>query len=313
MGRDLVIPIVITTAFLLTWAAFPEIGDEHTSVALGPWFSYLWPIGLVWFAVLAVRNTETALQGKLDGLPSFAFNTLLILLGATWGFGVWHALITSKSRFFSEFLPFFAVALGGLPVLGCYWGASITTILVFGACVSRFAPGIRPRFVHEPTSTIDYSHSSDLSTDHSLASDPPLEFTESVVESEGDEKLDNEDRDERRSNGAGYLYRGSSTLGSPIGTYEDGYIYRGSGTIWAPIGMYEDRYIYQGVSSLAAPVGIYEDGYIYRGYTTLGAPIGIYEDGYIYRGYSTLGAPVGTYEGSDEGAVAASVLLGLLD
>ena len=269
--------IVLTAAFSLTWAFFPEIGNSHTTLALGPWVSYLWPIALIWFVLFAERKTEAnrmiepTLRGKVDDLPSFAYMILWILLGATWGFGVWHAIVTSESRFISEFLPFFVAVIGILPVLGFYYGSLLATTLVFVVCVTRFIPRATQWFVNEPVSESDFSSSSDSSSSDARETLPLSDLSESEGESNNSDET-------RYNTNIGVIYQGDGTfgLGLAVGCYEDGNIYRGDGTFG------------------------------------LGLAVGRYEDGYIYRGDATFGLAVARYVGPDEGGAAAAMILGLL-
>lgn len=142
--------VMATIAIVFTWAKFPQIGTEQTTLAMRAIVSYGWPLCVVWFAWLATALRPPR-KGLLDQLLGVSVRGVVVILAGCWGLYIWQEMVTSPNRFYSDFLPFFAMVLGGLPVLGFYWGGMLFTLLIVFECLMRFIPGHEFDWVHDPT------------------------------------------------------------------------------------------------------------------------------------------------------------------
>src|SRR2546429_373303 len=128
--------IALTVLFALSWLFFPEIGSGETSAALGPWFSYIYPMLLIWFFFVA-----TFAPGKIVRVFSDA-QLLFALLLACWGFAIWNALMVTPPGVIVALARLFAFVIVGWIVVILYWGALLLMTVRFVMSIPRFIAGL---------------------------------------------------------------------------------------------------------------------------------------------------------------------------
>ena len=314
---SMILAVMATIGIAITWATFPQIGNEHTRLAMGAIVSYGWPLCVVWFAWLtsALRPPR---KGLKDQLLVVTLQRVGIILAGCWGLYVWQEMVTSPNRFYSAFLPFFALLFGGLPVLGAYWTGLLLTLTIAFECIMRFVPGHEPAWVDDPNYVAE-SYSSSGSDEGYHASSHVEESAGFAPELATDNSYsDNDTSGDRRyepmNETAGSIYEGDSKFhaGPPDGRFENGKVYQGKTTHFPEIGSYEAGYIYSAGSF--SPMGRYANGRIYSGDSVLPKDqIGRYGGGRVRKGTDIGGDVVAQYEGEDAGGAAAALLMNWLD
>lgn len=150
--RGIAVSFVPTALFALTWAMFPEIGSPRTSIALGPRYSYGWPIFCLWYAVVVALGSS-ARPGSEDepSVSYFLFGSCLAVLVSCWGLALYDAMATSDSRFIRDFLGNMGALLVGIPVVGLYWGGMVVSAIAVVVGIPAFLRGCGYLLSSRPT------------------------------------------------------------------------------------------------------------------------------------------------------------------